>query len=269
MRLLCSGRGIFVGFDAEGEGEPSGCGAGYGVTVSVPASGEHRKFDCPVCGFHGLFRTAKHPYGDRKFAICQGCGAKERHRLQWLVMMELAAKYDFSSMRLLHCAPEGFMRERFTGMFGRYESADLYEPEVDHQVDFCALPFGDAEYDCVFASHVLEHIADDRAAIREIHRILKPGGFAVLPVPIVAASTIEYPEANPFEVGHVRAPGPDYLDRYRECFREVVEHESGSFPEEHQGFVYEQRDHWPAPEMPHKKAMPGERHLDIVPVCFV
>ncbi len=52
-----------------------------------------------------------------------------------------------------------------------------------------------ASYDVAIAHHVLEHIDDDRAAMREIFRILRPGGFAILTVPINA--TREHTYENP------------------------------------------------------------------------
>jgi SAM-dependent methyltransferase len=120
---------------------------------------------------------------------------------------------------MLHFAPEPFFREFFTRRFGQYETADLKRKGVDHKVDLQQLPFGDKTYDFVFASHVLEHIPDDHKAIFEIHRILKPNGMAILPVPIYSEKTIEYPEPNPHEFFHVRAPGTDYFDRYERYFQ--------------------------------------------------
>lgn len=144
-------------------------------------------------------------------------------------------------MSMLHFAPEPFMAARFRRMFGRYETADIERRDVDHKVDLQAVALPSASYDVVYASHVLEHVPDDRAAIREIHRILKPGGFAVLPVPIVAAQTIEYSEPNPLESMHVRAPGPDYFDRYREVFGRVEIVDSGSVDARFQPFANEMR----------------------------
>ena len=104
---------------------------------------------------------------------------------------------------------------------------------VDHRVDILDLPFEDGSYDFVFASHVLEHIRDDRKAIKEIRRVLRPNGMAVLPVPIVCDKTIEYPEANCYEAD-VRAPGPDYFERYKEYFGRVEVYASESFPPKYQ-----------------------------------
>ena len=127
----------------------------------------------------------------------------------------------------------------------------------------------DASYDLVYASHVLEHIRDDEAALREIRRILRPRGLAVLPVPIVAPATVEYPAPSPFETFHVRAPGADYFDRYRRHFARVDVHGSGDFDPRHQLFVHEDRSGYPSARMPHRPPMAGDRHPDYVPVCWV
>ena len=140
-------------------------------------------------------------------------------------------------LKMLHFAPEEFFRPIFSKRFPKYETADLFMKDVDHHVDILNLPFQDGAYDFVYASHVLEHIGDDGKAINEIRRVLGPNGMAVLPVPIVCANTIEYPEANPHEAGHMRAPGLDYFEKYKKCFARVEVHSSGSFPEKYQLFI--------------------------------
>jgi SAM-dependent methyltransferase len=156
-------------------------------------------------------------------------------------MDELLKDLPTGQMRMLHFAPERFFSARFRRCFGGYETADVERSDVDHHVDLQSLTLPDASYDVVYASHVLEHVPDDRAALREIRRILKSGGFAVLPVPIVAERTIEYSEPNPLESMHVRAPGPDYFDRYREFFGRVEIIDSGRFDARYQPFTVELR----------------------------
>ena len=170
---------------------------------------------------------------------------------------------------MLHFAPESVFRKFFSARFGQYETADIAMKDVDHQVDLQELPFKDQTYDFVFASHVLEHIPDDGKAISEIRRILKPNGIAVLPVPLVAEKTIEYPGPNPHEAHHVRAPGVDYFDRYERFFARVEKFRSDSLPAEYQLFVFENRSQWPTKECPLRPPMQGEKHIDIVPVCYV
>lgn len=227
------------------------------------------RFHCPVCDYDGPFKDVNPPTGLRKHAMCPACGSLERHRIQFLVVRDLLDGRDMSSSRMLHFAPETFFRKFFSARFGRYETADLAMQDVDHQVDLQNLPFEDQSYDFVFASHVLEHVPDDAKAIAEIRRILRPNGIAVLPVPLVADKTVEYPEPNPNETFHVRAPGADYFDRYERHFSKVERFSSDTLPERYQLFVFEDRSRWPTKECPLRPSMQGERHIDVVPVCHV
>ncbi len=226
----------------------------YGDIVSFiykRAVNKKEKFTCPVCDYHGPFFDLD--AGLRKNAQCPKCGSLERHRLQYLIIKELSKSCDFSKISMLHFAPEAFFRKRFRKMVRDYATADLTMFLVDHKVDLRDLPFEDAKYDFVFASHVLEHIKEDYQAIFEIRRVLKPAGIAVLPVPVDVDETIEYPEANPDEGGHVRAPGPDYFNRYRKFFARVDIYQSGDFSSKFQTFIY----------------YAGDKRPDFVPVCYV
>lgn len=223
------------------------------------------QFVCPICDYHGPFygvNTEKHEH-------CPKCNANVRVRLQYLVIEELRKIHQLSNMAVLHFAPEKVLETYFRRIFRQYNSADLANPRVDYQADLLNLPFGDQSYDFLFASHVLEHIENDQKALSEIRRVLKPGGIAILPVPIVGVKTIEYTEPNPEECGHVRAPGQDYFERYVQYFSNVKVFNSKDFSEEYQLFNYEDRTIWPTVKMPLRLAMEGERHLDYVPVCFV
>jgi len=75
--------------------------------------------------------------------------------------------------------------------------------------DALALPFADSTFDRIIASEVLEHVADDEQALREVHRVLKPGGTVAATVPswlpekVCWALSEEY-HAPFVEGGHVR-----------------------------------------------------------------
>ena len=226
------------------------------------------KFECPICGYSGPFKDINPPTGLRRHAQCPKCNALERHRIQYLVVTALLNGMNTSELKMLHFAPEPFFTVFFSDRFGLYETADLNMPGVDHHVDMQELPFEDQTYDFVFASHVLEHIPDDKKAISEIRRILRPNGIAILPVPLVAERTIEYPEPNPNETYHVRAPGFDYFDRFDGYFSRVEKIASDSLPGIYQLFVYEDRSRWPTKECSLRPSMHGEKHIDIVPVCY-
>jgi len=67
-----------------------------------------------------------------------------------------------------------------------------------------ALPFGDDSFHLVCAFDIIEHVEDDRGALAELRRVLKPDGVLILAVPIHAASWTEFDAL----VGHVRRYDP-------------------------------------------------------------
>ena len=226
------------------------------------------EFCCPVCGFRGRFANAWAMTGRRRHAYCPRCRAAERHRLQAVVMDALSVKHVFRSLRMLHIAPESMFRKQFQNEFESYVTADLERDDVDLQLDLTELDVADESFDVVYASHVLEHIPDDAAARSEIARVLRPGGFAVLPVPVVCDATVEYPRPVATEAWHVRAPGPDYFDRFTE-FDRVNVYSSDDVAASCQPFVYEDRSRFPSRNAPFRTPSFGLRHLDFVPVCYV
>jgi methyltransferase family protein len=230
-------------------------------------AGNATSFDCPICNYQGPFRNYRPGTGIRLDAQCPRCGSLERHRLQHLVFRLLAADLSVESTRMLHIAPEKFFLPIFSAMpFESYETADLFMKDVDYKVDICDMPFKDGSYDLVWASHVLEHIEHDYKALREISRILSPGGYAILPVPVVVEKTIEYNAPNPLEEYHVRAPGRDYYDRFSHYFDSVKVYSSSDFPQRHQLYLIENREHYPEGVCPLRTPMLGDSHPDYVPV---
>ena len=242
------------------------CRNSIGRAVYKTIKRNQAKFSCPICHYRGPFFSFRSLYGVRRNAICPQCGSYERHRLQFLVMEEIAQERDLEEMAALHCAPEPYF-DQYREKFGKYVTTDLYLEDVDVKADLTDLPFEDESFDLVYASHVLQYIQDDAKALAEISRILKADGIAILPVPVVSSKTVEYPEPNMHESkGHVRAPGPDYYDRFLDHFDELRRPDSTSYPDEYQTYIYEDRRQWPA-TMPLRETMEGEKHIDIVPVC--
>jgi SAM-dependent methyltransferase len=174
---------------------------------------------CPICGYHGVFISVGHP--GRWDARCLNCGSRERHRLLHLWVTEGGGN-KLAGKRILHFAPEKVVMRQMRGN-PLYETADLMQPGVTHRVDITRVPLPDASYDVVMAHHVLEHIDDDRQAMRELFRLLKPGGTALLSVPInpTRRQTYENPAVTtPAERwahfsahDHKRYYGLDFADR--------------------------------------------------------
>ncbi|HUA55221.1 MAG TPA: methyltransferase domain-containing protein [Candidatus Sulfotelmatobacter sp.] len=174
---------------------------------------------CPMCGHHGMFVSVGRPA--RWDVRCPNCGGRERHRLTHL-WATAGGSDTFAGKRILHFAPEKAVRRQMRGN-PLYETADLHQRGTTHKVDITRVDLPDARYDVVIAHHVLEHIDDDRAAIAELFRLLKPGGTAVLSVPINPTRHATYenpaiatPELRVLHFGgddHKRYYGLDFADR--------------------------------------------------------
>jgi hypothetical protein len=123
------------------------------------------------------------PFGHVEDEWCPVCLSMSRHRLLWHALQQTPA-FAAPCGRLLHIAPEPGL-ERLLRRSTRLTCAtgDLHDPRVDVRFDITRLPFADGSFDIVICSHVLEHIPDDRAAMREVARVLKPDGTAHVMVP--------------------------------------------------------------------------------------
>jgi SAM-dependent methyltransferase len=180
---------------------------------------------CPLCG--GRYDRFKDAW-NRPNALCWRCGSHERHRAQWLLLTSRPELLG-GIRSLLHFAPEWTMRARLAPLAGerglRYVTADLDPAGVDLQLDLTALDLPDAAFDAVMCSHVLEHIPDDAAAMRELRRVTAPGGWCLVMVPLDIARSETYedpsvvaPEDREREFrqhDHVRLYAPDIAERLR------------------------------------------------------
>jgi SAM-dependent methyltransferase len=146
---------------------------------------------CPIC--EKSVRCFV-PYGlySRPDVGCPLCGSAERHRLAWLVL-DGASDLFAGERTLLHVAPEGCLRTALARRKQlRYVTADLIDPSVDCRVDVATLPFADASFDAAICLMVLQHVADPPRALGELSRVLRPGGWVLLSVPVMGATTVEH-----------------------------------------------------------------------------
>ena len=174
---------------------------------------------CPCCGgsFRRFLPAGRPPRPD---AACPRCGALERHRLLWLYLTERSPRFT-ERLRLLYIAPESQLQTRLRALPTlTYVSGDLDSKLAMVRMDLLKLPCRDRSFDAIICSHVLEHVADAHRALEEIHRVLAPGGWAIVQSPIDAgrATTFEDPAVtSPRERervfgqrDHVRIFGRDY-----------------------------------------------------------
>lgn len=171
---------------------------------------------CPLCRCH--FSAFKDDW-NRSNALCWRCGSHERHRAQWL-LFERRIELLVNARSLLHFAPEWAMSRRLRRIPGlRYVTADLYASGVDLALDVTAIDLPDRSFDAIICSHVLEHVADDRAAMRELRRITAAGGWCLVMVPLDLTRERTYEDPTLVSPGerqrefwqhdHVRLYAPD------------------------------------------------------------
>ena len=205
------------------------------------------------------------PYGygtQRNNVLSPSTLSLERHRLLWLYLQN---ETDFftsqEKKKVLHFAPEQEFYKRFKKQTNiDYTTTDLLSPLADVKADICNLPFEDNTYDIILCNHVLEHISDDTKAMKEMYRVLKPGGMGIFQIPqdLSRANTFsddtivdQKERAKIFgQYDHVRIYGRDYFDKLRSINFKVIE---------------EDYTHKIAPELVVKYCLAkGE----IIPVCF-
>jgi len=175
------------------------------------------------------------PYGyevQRENVLAPGTLSLERHRLLWLYLQ--STDFFQSSKKVLHIAPEQCFYKLFKKQQNLdYLTTDLYSPLADVKADICELPFKDNSYDIIFCNHVLEHIENDKKAMTELYRVLKPGGIGIFQIPQDLSRETTYEDfsitsaegrkAHFGQYDHVRVYGRDYFNKLRNVGFEVEE----------------------------------------------
>jgi hypothetical protein len=179
------------------------------VIGAIERSGR-RSVECPICSWRG-YRFRPDVRG-RRIDVgvrCPRCRAVERHRLFVRVWATIAR----GDGRCLHFAPEPWLAPLVAASGLEVTTIDIADPTAMVRADAEQLPFTAGRFAVVISNDVLEHVADDGQALRELRRVLADDGVALLHTPIVATETVEYGFANALDHGHRRAYGPDLLDR--------------------------------------------------------
>jgi SAM-dependent methyltransferase len=157
---------------------------------------------------------------------CPRCGAHDRERHLLLYLRASALQTKFESSTVLHFAPEPVLARRIAETKpSQYVKCDLHPQSRDLvKVDMLDIPFGAETFDFLIANHVLEHVDDDLRALREIRRVLKIGGHAILQTPYSAklmrtwqdpGIADERARLEAFgQEDHVRLYGSDIFERF-------------------------------------------------------
>lgn len=183
---------------------------------------------CPCCDWEGAgFRSLDCGRFIVPHAECPHCGNHERHRLLHLFLTRRPPAFMTAPGYLLHFAPEHCVRRLIdANPSARCISTDYAKGIYEHILagvpkpvfisDIHHMPLADNTIHGSFCLHVLEHVADDREAIRNLYRITAPGGAAVIMVPFMMDQneTEEYDGPDPELFDHVRGYSPcDFKER--------------------------------------------------------
>lgn len=195
---------------------------------------------CPYCGYSSKdLEVVGHDLpvliekevvgGGRRAAGCYQCHSRDRERLLYAFIIEELNLPQNKNIHILHIAPEPKLSNVLLKQnFDEYICGDLFTPGYTYpahvqNMNVLELPFEDHHFDLVICNHVLEHIPEDIKAMKELQRVIKPEGKAILQVPIskntpetVEDFTISDPQKREELFGqfdHVRIYGQDYTQR--------------------------------------------------------
>jgi SAM-dependent methyltransferase len=182
---------------------------------------------CNCCdGRFRRFRAWSDEQG-KLWPMCPRCGSLGRQRVDWLF---LTTRTDLlsSRKRVLHVAPETCFAQTLQRRANiDYLSADYDSALAMERMNITDIGYPDGSFDVVLCNHVLVYVDDDMRAMREIHRVLRSGGWALLQVPVDDSRKRTFEDASvtdPRErhrifgqYDHVRVYGRDYVSRLRQA----------------------------------------------------
>lgn len=208
------------------------------------------RYECPFCGFrsYDLMPVGDETEVSKKYApiglgpvgkggsrpgMCWKCGAKDREKLIYIYLRDIKKIFAGNPLKVLHIAPEEMIAKQILKAENiDYVCGDLFAkgylyPPYVHNMNVLDLPFSDETFDLVICNHVLEHIDDDCKAMRELYRVLKKGGTALLQVPMSKKLNKTLEDTSMLtadqrlkafgQIDHLRLYGLDYKDRLERC----------------------------------------------------
>ncbi len=216
----------------------------YVFRLFTPLIFKGNAVECPVCNKRfSKFLSYGSQVVHRDNVLCPNCLSLERHRLLWIYLKE-HTHFFVNPLKVLHMAPEQCFYGRFKKLNNLdYLCGDLYSPLADIKFDLHDIPLEDNLFDVILCNHVLEHVEDDHRCMQELYRVLKPGGFAILQVPIdyTRGETYQDPsitspedrEKHFWQKDHLRLYGRDYPQKLEAAGFKVKEvNLAGDMPNE-------------------------------------
>ncbi len=210
------------------------------LDAKIWQSSEKLHQQCNICGFFPIYwfprghnlpiiEQLKIIGAGRRNVDCPNCASSDRDRLVYQFLME----QDLHPQKILHIAPEKPLFKALKSQFqceiiaidNRSAGYKFAYGKHVKQGDVRKLQFADNQFDIIICNHVLEHVVEEKKALLEIQRVLKPGGSAIVQIPysLVLSQTIEADshwnkierEKYLGQWDHVRLYGSDFFTRWR------------------------------------------------------
>jgi len=203
------------------------------------------RYYCPVCksrikllkllGFDfPVIKEKQIVGGGKRNAQCPVCRSSDRVRLLYLFLKNRTEIFT-KQTKLLHIAPEKPLERIFRKSENiKYLTTDLEKENVMEKMDITDIKYTENSFDAIICNHVMEHIPDDLKAMKELYRVLKPEGWAIMQVPFskIMDSTFEDSSVKSEkerekifgQMDHVRIYGKDYSERLKKAGFKVEEY---------------------------------------------
>ncbi|MDN3725175.1 class I SAM-dependent methyltransferase [Aequorivita sp. SDUM287046] len=144
-----------------------------------------KNHQCTVCG-NGLKKFIEIPDGD---LLCPFCGSRSRTRRLYSFLNENKLIHG----NVLHFSPSRSVyrllnkKQEITYFSTDYEDEFL----ADYKYDITKIPLENDYFNLIICYHILEHIEDDKSAMGELHRVLKPSGTCIIQTPFKEGNIYE------------------------------------------------------------------------------
>ena len=216
----------------------------YPFKMVAPLLYKGNNVECPVCErSFSKFLSYGSDVAHRENVLCPYDLTLERHRLMWLYLRDESNFFTAERLNVLHIAPEQCFHKKFKEQKNlNYLTGDLVSPIADLHFDLHSIPLENDRFDVVFCNHVMEHVDDAIQCMKELHRVMKPGGWGIMQVPqdFSRETTLEAPDITSpkdrekyyWQKDHVRLFGRDYPDWLRKAGFTVEEFRKESKYEE-------------------------------------
>ncbi|HMP24891.1 MAG TPA: class I SAM-dependent methyltransferase [Saprospiraceae bacterium] len=145
----------------------------------------------------------------RQNAKCPYCSSLERTRLLDLYLDKTLKIYEKNGIKILHFAPEDCLFKKLSSLDIEYIDGDINPNYARNIIDITNIGFTDNYFDLIICSHVLGHVPDEEKAIKEMYRVLKYNGLAIV------LTLINPNLKNTFEDCNIKQPA-DKLKYYGE-----------------------------------------------------